>query len=471
MLISWSGSAGSQELERNDFNIDAVTGPVLGSSRVVGMGGAYTALATDIDGAHWNPASFGSRPLYEFDWFEYGLSLSYFAPGLFGLDDFYNNRDGLGVDGFSFLSLGLRFQFGNFGAGGDTRVQIYNTGSGRDEVNILLVESHLGLAYALWDGQVVVGLGARVVDLDMDLPDQTQLVHFTGAGLEGGVLLKLESFPWRLGVAGRGPVNSRAQLADGMVEIDGVKTVHGFVMPNKVLMPWEVRVGFAWQFGPRPMNRRWVAPYDPEPGLRAELERARCLRAASQLLREKEGQKNVMPQENMCPDLPEQPRDPGWWMREEKLRQAEDQVLEKSLEMREESIEKEKQKEYLAIPRTYWLISADLFLEGSTEDGIGIDAFVEQERRRSGEELSVGFRIGAETEIIPDQLKLRAGFYLEPARNAGASPRPHGTGGVEVRLFRWDLFGYLDEFDLRISLTVDGAPRYLDIGVGIGFWH
>jgi len=400
--------AAQEALERNDFNIDAFTGPVLGSSRVVGMAGAHTALATDIDGAHWNPASFGSRPPYELDWFEYGLSLSYFAPGLFGADDFFNNGSGIDVDGFSFLSLGLRFQFGNFGFGGDTRIQTYTTGSGDDEVDILMIESHVGVAYAFFDGQIIFGLGARVADLRINLPDDTRLTHFTGAGVEGGLLLKLADFPWRLGVAGRSPVESHAELVEGVEVIAGVKTVRGIIIPNKVYMPWQVQIGFAWQFGARPLNRKWIPAEDPQVGLESE---------------------------------------------------------------NEEAIDERTRNEYRVIPRIYWLISADLILTGPTSNGIGVDGFVEQVRRRSGEDLSLGFHLGAETEIVDNRLKLRAGFYLEPARNSDSVLRPHGTAGLEVRMFDWDFFGCFKPFGLKVSLTVDGAERYLDIGIGIGVWH
>ena len=52
LLITALSAARAQEpIVDNDFNIDAVTGPVLGSSRIVGMGGAYTAIADGIAGA------------------------------------------------------------------------------------------------------------------------------------------------------------------------------------------------------------------------------------------------------------------------------------------------------------------------------------------------------------------------------------------------------------------------------------
>ena len=90
---------------------------------------------------------------------------------------------------------------------------------------------------------------------------------------------------------------------------------------------------------------------------------------------------------------------------------------------------------------------------------------------RPPEDLSLGFHLGAETEIVDNRLKLRAGFYLEPARNSNSVLRPHGTAGLEVRMFAWDFFGCFRPFDLKVSLTVDGAERYLDIGIGIGVWH
>src|SRR5947208_1632406 len=58
-------------LTRNDFNLDLVTGPVIGSGRILGLGGAYTALAGGIEGAAWNPAAYASRSLWETNWWEW----------------------------------------------------------------------------------------------------------------------------------------------------------------------------------------------------------------------------------------------------------------------------------------------------------------------------------------------------------------------------------------------------------------
>ncbi len=469
-LCLLAGTAYAQPLTANDFDIDAVTSPVLGSYRTVGMGGAFTALATDISGAAWNPASFGSRTIYELDWFEYDFGLSVFSPGLAGMDDFFNNHSGLAVGSFQFLTIGLRLQFGNFGLGTETRFQIFDTSAGADLVKILLIESHTGFAYAFWDGQFVLGIGGRVADLDMELADNTKLVHFTGTGFEAGAVLKIDGQPWRLGLTGRAPVESRAEEGAGMEVIDGVARVRGFVLPQKVYLPWEVQLGVAWQFGPRPLNRAWREAHDPEPGLQGGLDRARCRRAARQLTREMRDQ-GQEPPNHLCPDLPADPQDPQWWIQEEALRELEEQAFEKTLAAAKEAEEARRRAAYQAMARPYYLVSADLLIVGSASQAIGIDAFVEQQRRPSGQEPTVGFRLGAETELIANRLKLRSGFYLEPARQAQASYRPHGTAGIELRLFSWDVFGYFDPFELKMGLSVDLAPRYFDLGLGIGFWH
>ncbi|HKY34975.1 MAG TPA: hypothetical protein VJN18_03445 [Polyangiaceae bacterium] len=81
-------------------------------------------------------------------------------------------------------------------------------------------------------------------------------------------------------------------------------------------------------------------------------------------------------------------------------------------------------------------------------------------------------RLGVESEVIAHHLRLRAGSYYEPALVADARPRIHGTGGLDVRLFRWSIFGLVDRFDYwQLSLAADGARQYLNTSFSIGFWH
>jgi hypothetical protein len=120
------------------------------------------------------------------------------------------------------------------------------------------------------------------------------------------------------------------------------------------------------------------------------------------------------------------------------------------------------------------LVSTELLVLGPTTDSIDL-ASVYQNRSKvhfSGETLTLSPRLGVETEVIPNWLKLRAGTYLEPARVSGASDRMHGTGGFDVKLFRWNVFGLIGDFDSWLfSVAVDSAREYLSTSFSIGFWH
>jgi len=472
-----SATQAQDDITDNDFNIDAVTGPVLGSSRIVGMGGAYTAIADGISGAAWNPASFASRYNFELDWWDWDLALSLFGPGVFGQEDFFNNGKGVGAEGFWFVNAGLRLQFGRLGFGFDFRANLYEMNVGGEAVNITLLEGHSGVAWAFWEGQLVAGLGFRGATMNMTLPDapedEQDLISFTDAGLEAGVLLRLADRPWRIGVAARMPVDAKAETEDN-VEIDavtGVKSIRNFILPNRVHMPWEVQLGFAWQFGDRRFNQLWEEPRDMEEELEEKVKFRRCWRAEEQLRIEAEKKGEPLPPEELCPDLDEEPEDEAWWEREEKIREEENEQLDKAVDEEEERIYWTRRRWHEADSRNYWLVSAELLLVGTTEKGVGMDAFLEQERREAGREISVGFRIGAETEPWAGRMKVRAGFYLEPPRGVLGDYRPHGTVGFDVRLFRWDVWGLFHPFDLTVGMTGDFAPRYVDMGIGVGFWH
>jgi hypothetical protein len=113
---------------------------------------------------------------------------------------------------------------------------------------------------------------------------------------------------------------------------------------------------------------------------------------------------------------------------------------------------------------------------------------------RSGEGASLTLRAGAEAEVIPNRLQLRAGSYLEPtrfrdpefteitrlpdgsrlltSRYRDPSPRLHGTAGFEVRVLEWSVFGlFADDTSFRVSGAVDASRRYFGWSLGIGVWH
>jgi hypothetical protein len=103
------------------------------------------------------------------------------------------------------------------------------------------------------------------------------------------------------------------------------------------------------------------------------------------------------------------------------------------------------------------------------DQGFGMEAFAAKMLQRSGRTVSLTPRLGIESEVIKGWLRLRAGTYVEPSRFEETTPRWHGTGGVEVRLFAFHLGGH--ERRVSLSLAGDVAARYKNAGVSVGFWN
>lgn len=467
--LALGSSAGAQPLTDNDFVIDTAGSPVLGSSRIVGLGGAYGALAQGVDGAGFNPASYASRAIHELDFFEWDLAISVGFPGVFGKDDFFNAGSGaVSTDDMVFTDAGGRLQFGNFGAGFLARVLDYNipqTATRDANFDVQLVTTFFGLGYGFLDGQLVVGLGGRLGILSLnDVSGSTgtasvPLIELTGLGVDAGALLRLAGQPWRVGLSARTAVDSRvADTTAGVPE-----QVGGFFVPEAVHSPWEIQLGFAYQFG-RPFNTRYQPVKDPSIELVRRLRSVQCQRELAQLVVEFEtaGRES---EELGCPRLAEHPRDEAWWLAERELRRQERRALGVEIDMAEAEIDAARLEEYAGLERAYLLLSSEVRLIGRTRNGIGIGSFFEQERRARGDQNTFVFHLGAEAEPWDDRVKLRVGTYLEPGRQRGVSSRLHATVGGDVRLFRiWD-------WDIRATLTADGAHGYLNLGVGVGIWH
>src|SRR5690606_13856454 len=167
----------------------------------------------------------------------------------------------------------------------------------------------------------------------------------------------------------------------------------------------------------------------------------------------------------------EPPADAGFWGAERERRHREGRGVRWRPDRMRERFDVLRQRAFEDMPRRYVLLAADLILYGRVPGAIGIDAYIDQERRRRAERTSVGFRVGIEGEPWRNRVKLRAGSYVEPGRNSGVRPRTHFTAGFDIRLFRWAPFGPDSPWDFRLGPSLDVARDYLDLGLGLGFWH
>jgi hypothetical protein len=113
-------------------------------------------------------------------------------------------------------------------------------------------------------------------------------------------------------------------------------------------------------------------------------------------------------------------------------------------------------------------VVADLVVIGSAAQTNGLEAWGDHELQRESEHPALSPRAGAEFEIFPGRLRIRAGTYWEPGLLEAVSGRPHVTFGAEVHVFHFNAWG-----PRRVQLTATGdlAPRYENASLSIGFWH
>ena len=113
-------------------------------------------------------------------------------------------------------------------------------------------------------------------------------------------------------------------------------------------------------------------------------------------------------------------------------------------------------------------VALDVVMSGATSHGYGLEAFGMQQLQRSGRHPAFSARGGVDYEWKPGRLRVRAGAYWEPSRFDHVGGRLHETFGIDLRVLAFHLWGPRRG---RISLTGDVAPRYRNVGIGVGLWH
>ena len=420
-----------QPIFTSDYHIDLFQGPVLASSRVTGFAGAYAAIAEGVDGYAVSSAAPTVRVPWSYDYIDYDLSVGITFPNALANTDFENKgKSGFAYKDFLFVPLGANVQIGTWGFGFALDLQTYQLGDtggltpGFSNLQVALVRAKWLVAKSFIDGQLMFGLGARVAGLTLTAKADTgssegkQLFSTTSGGVEAGVMIAPHALPVRGSFTWRGPMKRDSAPDESLRTADGDYVTANHYLPSAVEIPWELELGVALQFGPRPLNPRWHNPHD-----RTEY--------------------------TLTPDDKGEPR-----------------------RLSNEALRKKLRADYAAMARERFTLLFAALVSGSVENGVGFESFLVRTVERSGKNASVTPRIGVEAEVIPGWLQLRSGSYLEPSRYDGVHARLHGTVGLDVKLFRWSVFGLLDEdTSFRIGGFGDVAQRYVAWGLTAGIWH
>ena len=236
----------------SDWSLDLYDAAVLGSVRIVGMGGAQVALAQGSAGTLSNPAAPAARGATSSRWWDWDVHLD--ALSAVVSNDFDNNGrlDDGRVD--RHVTAGGALMFHDWGVAitietAQTRVE---TTSGALDAGAGL--GKLAVARAPGDETWAYGAALRVGSFTLD-GDRGQLFAVTGLGLEGGVLYRPFREDLRLGAALALPLSGDEVATAEGCQLDDCQ---GRILPARVAAPWQLEVGGAWRFAPTRWNQ-WVA--------------------------------------------------------------------------------------------------------------------------------------------------------------------------------------------------------------------
>lgn len=461
-------------IQTSAYSIDLYQGAVWAGSKVTSLGGSYVAVAYDVDGMLQNPATPAVRPFFSFDEFDYWLGLGLTFPSSFDGMDFFNSGT-TGVlsarpDTLVYVTPAAILQFGAFGIGVSLEYQTYNLGEIEADdgaprnLRASFLQSHIQAAYSLFRGELVLGGGLRVLESDASVSvntfwDDTAPLSASGLGVEVGVLWQPHGRSFKLGFAYRSAVVAVARFSDSTFineENDIIlETSRGrYYLPSRVELPWDLNFGLSYAFGETTPNRPWRSSDDV---MRSELldlerrrlallvERDRSIATAENLAKRQELITHYALALADLDELAAQIRRIGYYRLQTELAQS---------------------------SRAVALVSASLLVSGRVEDAVGIESFLTQVVNRSGQVPVYSPRLGSEIEPFADWLRVRAGAYLEPTRFASSSPRAHYTGGLDIPVGVWNVFGlWPDDYRWRLTGSIDIARDFSTIGVSIGGWY
>jgi hypothetical protein len=475
--------AAAEPFPNNEFAIDLFQGPILAPIRVTGIAGSYAGYAEGIEGMVSNAAAPAVREPFSVNWLEFDAAASISVPlNLFENNDF-DNSNALDADfsNFIYLTGGVLLQAGMFGLGANAELQRYTiTGTTGGETSVTVGKYHVLAGIRLLGDQLVFGAGPRAVTLGLDSPNAN--LTFAGVAPEVGMLVRPDWQSFRIGATYRMPVTASGVLGEAdTVEPSGRRLAGGLVLPDKVVLPWEVEAGVAIQVGPRPLNPEWIDPHAQEAELAADFERRRLAREHArqrQIVREPD----PVLRAKLAHDLAV----------EEKGRAAEE---DRRLQNARARLKRERRARYWNWPRPHLLFTAEVLITGPVSSAVTLAQFLGQnepsdacrdvpvderpacEKKQAqpgnaGSEVNFGPRFGIETEPVPGLVKTRFGSYYEPNRlDDGRVGRQHFTFGADLRAFTSTWWGLVPEVIYKLQTSFDLAPRYQSLSAGIGVWH
>ena len=252
-------AAGAQPFEPvtdRDFTLDLYQGPVLGSGKIIGMGGAAVATAEGAAGLSANPAAPAVRPATSNDDWDWDWNIDWLNPELG--DDFDNNgfeTDEASIDKTLVLTGGVVVNRRKWAFGISGGWQSFQVTEGTQQFEPQFVIVHAALSRTFLRNQLAIGLGLRTGTFDLKrIADARRdpLISVTSAALETGAVWMPNDRDIRVGGSVAFATVTNEEPAGNCDPLD----CEGFIIPAKVEAPWQLSAGFAWRRAATRWNKK-----------------------------------------------------------------------------------------------------------------------------------------------------------------------------------------------------------------------
>jgi hypothetical protein len=247
-----------------DYGIDLYAGAALGSVRIIGMGGTSLAVADGSAGALTNPAAAAVRATTSQGSWDWDFHVDALAAVI------ASDVDNTGVtaqDAFAsrLETVGLAAMLRGWGVAMTGTTATHRLpGAAGESLEARALSTKLAVARESAAQVWTVGVALRAGTFEVArAPAGDPLFSITGAGLEVGGLWRPAGRDWRVGVALAFPVSGRQPAVVGC----DPASCHGYVLPARIEVPWQVAAGVAWRWAPTRWNQRMPVRYRDEPAL------------------------------------------------------------------------------------------------------------------------------------------------------------------------------------------------------------
>lgn len=219
-------------------------GILIGTSRMIALGGAYTGMAETAYGITSNVASIANRTTTENGPWQLSPVFTYMWN--FGEYDFDN--DGLEdqADASGQYLAGLQFRYRNFGAGTFVRANhfrfcLVEACDAPNKIEMLFWNPTFAVGYSFLDENVIVagGVGALLGTIENEL----NLWNYRGLGVELGLLVRPRGLPFRVGISARPGMEAGYSGNNDNLYVAGRQIYEGIAAPGVYSFGVALKVG------------------------------------------------------------------------------------------------------------------------------------------------------------------------------------------------------------------------------------